>query len=555
MLPQYKRRKAALISAGIVVLLDIVVIFFDLARFKTNDDIGIMFRVMGEWIVSDATPFTMFSHIDVSRLLVNLFSWSTEIPWYGFYLLLPINLAHYLIFYYGLRNHGNRAFFYLISYLLAGGYFLFIELQFTIAASAWTVSGLILMIQQIRKNRWVWPTWLGVLFTVIGLLVRFNQAVVVIACFLPLMVFFSLNYRQQSRIQRGSILVLSVLLLTVLVQYRHVNAYSSLPHWEDALSFNRLRADMHDFKALEALTEREQESVLNEIGWTRNDYGLFMRHFFWDAELFSLEKLETISERAPIKRKEVGVNFVFNSVLNFFNPYSFAVLFICILLYIESRRMKREHWILFYGIGAIAALYILSAIILKPIPERVSFGLFLALLGSSMVFMRPRPRNQIKLRPWIPVVLLVAISVLNFIEASRKHNKAIRERMALIEYNKFMNEHSNSVAVIWGARFPWKGITPFMKDIVPAGDALLLGSLQQLYSSREHARGLNLIDLSNALITREVFITARSEDFEFEVQLLKNLYTERLGIDTEWNAELIYGQYFLLRAEVLDLPE
>lgn len=556
MLPKYDRTKAITISALSVLAVDLIVVLFDLARFKTNDDVGIMYRLMGEWMASAPTPYTLFSHVDVSRLLIYLYENAPGVPWYGLYLLLPISIIHYLVFYYGLRNHGSRAVLYMLGYMLTGGYYLFLELQFTIAASAWTASGLVLLVQQVRKDRWVWPTWLGIIFTVVGLLVRFKQAAVVLLCFLPLMVFFSINYRKQRRVQRGSILFLAVLLIMVLIQYRQVAAYAAEPHWKDAISSNQLRADLHDFKAFEALSQQDQAEVLRAVGWTRNDYDLFMSFFFWNEDRYSVEAFQMISDLAPIQRKEIGPKLVFKSLGRFFNPYSFAVLAITALLYFESRRMRRENWLIIYGIGVIIGLYLLSALVLKPIPERVSFGLFLSLFSSATVFVRPRPIRQLKRGVWLIAVVLFAIMVVNGLEALRKHRIAQNERQALVELNDYVDLHPNQPVIVWGARFPWKGITPFIhQSESPRGKALVLGSLQQTYASKEHAEALGIASLFESLLSGKALMTGSKSHHDQEVQMIRTAYRERFGLEVNWQRELVFGRYDLFSAQVSKVTE
>ena len=556
MLPKYDRYRAMAISALSVLVVDLVIVLFDLARFNTNDDIGIIYRIMGEWMVSEPTAFTMFTHIDISRVLVSLYELMPGLPWYGLYLLLPISIFHYLIFYYGLRNHGNRALLYMPVYFFSGGYYVFLELQFTIAASAWTVSGLVLLVQQIRKDRWVWPTWLGILFIAIGLMVRFKQAAVILMCFLPLIAFFSLNYRKQRRIQRGAILFLALLLSTVIMQYRQLSAYQAHPEWKGTIEFNRVRSDLHDFKAFESLSEADQVQILSEVGWSMNDYLMFMNMYFWNTAKYSMEALETISEAAPIQRKAFGMSTIKKSLQRFFNPFSFAVLAMAIWLFFESRRMRREQWLLVYGVGLIALLYFISALVLKPIPERVSFGLFLAFFGSSLVFLRPGPRKRMKTFFWIPLSIVLIIAVANVFEAARKYRVSREERKSIIELNSFLEQDSNSIALIRGSRFPWKGVTPFMKkENKPRGTVLVMGSLQQTSPIKKHAKEIGVERLAVSILSKPVYISVKKEFFEEDTAMLSTAFEEWANLLPEWHTEFESGRLVFIRGGVSEVTE
>lgn len=554
MLPKIERKKAIWISLSWVSLISLAVVFFDLAQFKTNDDFGMMYRIRGLWIAHQPVTEILFSHIDVSRFLIHLYQLAPEIPWYGLYLLLPICIVHYLISYYGMRKHGLRGLVYVAAYMVSGGYLLFLELQFTISSAAWTGSGLILLIQQIRKDRWVWPTWVGVLFVLLGIMVRFKQAVIIFICFLPLVFFFSINYRSQRRIQRGAILFLLVSLLSVLIQYRQVSAYRETNEREALLAYNKVRGELHDFKAFEALSADQQASTLREIGWSPNDYRLFNRLFFWDQEVYSLDALQQILDQAPTVRRRLTLKSLIKYASKIFYPYSIAVLIVCLWIYFESRRMRREHWLLAYGIATILSLYLLSAAILKPIPDRVGYGLFLSLMASSILFIRPRPSRRKVSRSWLFSGIVIILAMACGIQQVIQYKKFKEQKKALIKYNDYMELHPKATAVIWGSYFPYSGITPFQsKDSEPRGKAILLGSLQQAQSTRDHAKYLGLEPFYERMLDDDVLLIVRSDLWAAEEQSwLETYYLEHYNERTEWSNELELGPLKLLNGRPLN---
>ncbi len=549
MLPRSDKGKARLISFLWVLVADVLVVQLNLAHFKTNDDTAMMYRILGEWIASRPSIFNLFSHIDVSQFLIFLYELDPHIPWYGLYLLLPISILHYLILYYGLLHHGQRALLYYIPYFVAGGYILFLELQFTIAASAWTLSGLILLVQQVRKDQWGWPTWIGLLFVLIGCLVRFKQSAIILTSFLVLIFFFSWNYRHQTRIWRGAILFLAALVAALLLQYRQVNAFKSHPDWKGVMEYNAYRADMYDFKALEAIDPLDQQAVLNRIGWTPNDYNMFMHMFFWDTERFDRDALKAVSEEAPVLRKPLDPSFIRLLFSSMVRPYSLVVFVMLLWTYFESRRLRREKGILLYGLGIIIALLTLSAGLLKPAPERVTYGLFLSAFVASMIFIRPRPINRLKGNLWLPITVLAVLTITNGQDSYRKYRDTRNSVASLVSLNDFLGNEKDPIVVIWSSNFPWGGITPFApKNELPQGQALVLGSLQQTPVYRHHAESLGILDLYEALAIREsVYLSVQRVSKSKYIQLIRTYIQEHYGFETEWKTAFNYGKYTLIK--------
>lgn len=115
-----------------------------------------MYRVMGEWFISKPTPFTLFLHYDWSRFLILLYSWMPLIPWYPILLMIGVVVFNTTLLYYLLRRFRSTGAMIYLLYMTAGGYLLFVELQFTISAACWAAVGLTLIVRGIKiKSRFI----------------------------------------------------------------------------------------------------------------------------------------------------------------------------------------------------------------------------------------------------------------------------------------------------------------------------------------------------------------------------------------------------------------
>ena len=535
------------------VLVGVVVATQGWTFYKTNDDIGLMYRVMGEWFISKPTPFTLFLHYDWSRFLILLYTWMPEIPWYPILLMTGVGVLNTAVLYYLLKRFKtNGALIYLL-YFLSGGYLLFVELQFTISAACWAAVGLTLIVRGIKDQKPVYLIPLGMLFFWIGFMIRFKAGLLMLAFALPLLTYLAFRQWSMGRKRKsafGAIIFAVLLLVSVGLNLRNQSGYSENDSWAQFLEQNASRSELHDFKAWESISPEKQEKILKEIGWSRNDMALFNEWYFWDSERFNLKNYRIIIDQSDRLRSTVS-SIPQRWTNSLFRPYFYAVLIALVLIYLTSKRKKREKRLLLFSAVGILALLLIFVVLMKPAPERVSYGLMAAMLLGFAAFSRPKKEYTLGVLAASIILVGGVVAFINGADVHRKIKYSQKRKLEVIEIQETLDSFPNAKLLIWGGSYPWKGIDPFSADAVKdSSPALLFGALQQTPAIRQQALVMEIDDPFKSLVSDEnVFLLLRRPDLKENQRLIEVYCQEHFATRLEWTLTKEVGDFVLVQAK------
>lgn len=533
----------------------LVVLFFiqsGWVYFKTNDDIGIMYRVMGEWFVSAPTPYTLFMHFDWSSFLILLYHSIPNVPWYPLMLMLGVGVFNFILLYYLLNRFGFRGGLIYLLYFFAGGYLLFVELQFTITATCWAAVGLTLLARGIKLKSRRYLVVLGMMLFWIGLMVRFNAGIMMLAFALPLFLYFGFRQRRKRKIAYGAMFVLGLLVVSLGLTMRNNYAYDDHSSWSHFLDQNKFRAEIHDWNALSHLDTKTRNEVLREIGWSQNDRALFDQWYFWDQEKFNIDNYRAIVDQSSSVRT-LSKSIPHSWIKSLLRPYFYGVFLSVLLIFFSSKQKRRERTLLILSLSGTLGLLLFFVLFLKPAPERVSYGLMAATLLLTAAFSRPKEFTKKPRAFKALVVLAIIVGVINGFDLKRKVNAAEKKRHQITLLHETLVEYGNPTLLIWGGRFPWKGIDPFGRnELDKASEALLLGALQQTPPIRKQAAFLGIEDPIKALISKDnVFLLLRTSDLKKDQKLLTIYCQEHFNETIGWESVEHIGDFTLVKALVL----
>lgn len=383
----------------------------------------------------------------------------------------------------------------------------------------------------------------------LGLMIRLNAGLMMFIFAIPIFLFLGFQHRKWKGVAYGSMFVLGMVLVSFGLTMRNNYAYTEHSAWGLFLEQNKFRGEIHDWKAFTNLDASKQKEILQEIGWSQNDMALFSKWFFWDQKKFNIENYRTIVDQSSAIRVDSNsIPQLWGNSL--FRPFFYSAFLSVLLVYFSSPKRRREKTLLMLSFGGFLATLLILVLFLKPAPERVSYGLMAAALLLTVAFSRPAIRLGKPIVVYFLASLALVVGVINGIDLNRKVKIVNKNRHQLTFLQEVLAEQNKPTLLIWGGRFPWKGIDPFGKnEIDKSTKALWLGALQQTPSVRKQAALLEINDPIETLFSKEnVFLLLRSSDVLEEQELLNIYCQEHFNKEVSWRTVEEFGDYSLVQA-------
>ena len=247
--------------------------------FEENDDVVMAMIANGSY--SGVPDFHLvYINVIYGYVLTLLYGLTTAIEWYtlSFAVLhiLSMSILSYCVLTTPNRAKWERVLWLLVLYVLWVR--IIVALQFTTTAGLTCLAGCALLLRESKTARWT-----GVLFVIIGALIRFMAAGLVGVLMAPIIVYtYRLNWRKYIAV---------VVMLTAVVGCRVANkyVYDSDPEWKYYREYNQLRAQLTDNPNAYKL---RAEQLPEGVEWS--DYKLLLQ-FIPDPEQIDLPTIRKIS--------------------------------------------------------------------------------------------------------------------------------------------------------------------------------------------------------------------------------------------------------------------
>ena len=263
--------------------------------FEENDDV--MMCMIANGTYSGVPDFHLvYINVIYGWVLTLLYRLTTAIEWYtlSFAVLqiLSMSAIVYCVWTTPNRARWERILWLIILYVL--WIRIIVALQFTTTAGIVCLAGCMLLLQQSKKARWS-----GVLFVLVGALIRFYAAGLVGLLMAPIILYtYRFEWRKYMAI---------VVMLMAVVGCRIANhaVYDSDPEWRYFRAYNQLRAQLNDNPNAYKMTTAQLPEGIDPM-----DYQLLLR-FVPDGEQIDLPAMRQLSAtvgKVPIREQLLNLH-------------------------------------------------------------------------------------------------------------------------------------------------------------------------------------------------------------------------------------------------------
>lgn len=315
------------------ILIVIILTFLGFVQFETIDDYMIYELLSGKW--GQATEFTVYINIFLSKLLFTLFNIVPSINWYVLMLLATHILSFTMLGHLTCKKYKDSMKIYLVILITMYIPFL-IFLQYTSQAAVLILVGCIYANSVISNKEKKSKLVIAFLMIVFGSLIRFGALMYVLP-YLALEFVTRLVKKEYTKSSVTLTLVFYVLTLMscLLLKYVHNGIYNSNDIYKEYLEYSDARTPIHDYLG-DSYTGNRQ--VYEAVGWSENDYISMMIFNNADDIVFNIDNLKYIVENVKITPPKLTdiVDGIFNM---YFIPY---LLILLLLVYMALKEGKKE---------------------------------------------------------------------------------------------------------------------------------------------------------------------------------------------------------------------
>jgi hypothetical protein len=284
----------------------VVVLLVFVPRYETNDDAAMNLIVAGRAFGDAPDEHLVFSNVLVGLGLQGLYRAWPEAPWYGSYLMAVTSLSLLAVCYALIRaNPAGQQLVVTAGFLVAFGLPCVVWLQFTKAAFMAALAGLLLLLNVVRGRGPVAQAWAGLLFLILGSLVRFHSCLLAGAVLAPALAWAC----WEQRCSRSAWLAIAVVAGGVVIgcglEWFNGWYYAQDPGWRGFYEFNAVRSQFTDYGRVD-YNERTKP-IFDAVGWSAADVGMLYSWNFADRQRFSAEKLRAVlAATSPDERVSDG---------------------------------------------------------------------------------------------------------------------------------------------------------------------------------------------------------------------------------------------------------
>lgn len=411
-----KKNKARLwFSALLNLVILVLLLMLCVPIFETNDDAAMRNMIKG--YSGAPSPYIIYMNYILGTLLVALYNFSVAIPWYEilFYIFIFCSLTGIT---YVFLNRKCTVFSVsiLVIFLAFFGFEGYVLLQFTRVASLLTASGMLLIlwgiIEQPKNTGGI--VWFGILLSFLGTLVRFNQALLIIAIMSSIGVALILSKKEMvtrvyiKKLGFCLLCVLAVLVAAYGTDILNDSKYTG-EEWDYYKAFNSARSVILDY-GIPGYEEIAEE--LSEIGISEADLKLLKSWTFEDWDVFSLETMQTLAAlRQPTSISIPTLDhWRYTLVRGVWDIPTFYCFLLFFLLWILFGKHEKAHILsVAYLCVVILAIYFYLHFFLNRILQpRVDYGIYLSACLCLMLFMKSEGKWLSK-KIWTPIAALAII--------------------------------------------------------------------------------------------------------------------------------------------------
>ncbi len=359
--------------------------------FHLNDDTFKLFFAKGVGTSDQPSEFIGYSSTVLGLMLKGLYTAFPLLPWYPSYLYLVQFLAISAILYsfqFGSFPQFKTLLFFIGS---ASIYFYFFkDLQFTLSASIAAQGALFLLADLWRQEN---PKNPRIKFGLAGILIILSLITRTSAFFLsglmalPFCLYLAWGEKLTSFRKRFLFYIFFIgVLMAGLILFDYVH-YNHDPGWKTFNRFDAQRVILQDYR--NPPPDESTQATLASVGWTVNDWQMFLNWYYMDENIFSTEKIKALND-AFSKFNLYGRNPESTLPAIFSLPTDLTVtLFFCaFLFFVPVKPLK----ILLLNTLWVFLIFLYLIYNLRT-PERLTLPALLFLLNGAILFAVPKKQS------------------------------------------------------------------------------------------------------------------------------------------------------------------
>ena len=467
-------------------------------KFEDNDDIVMLLFASGQYTGTPEFRLVFINSI-FGYLIKLLYTITTKIEWYSVLFSL-IHILSIAVILWKLINANSTILwkFVFVIFVLAIEARLITQFQFTTTAAIASLSGLILLSNNERKN-WIY----GIILFCIGTLIRFESSILVLILFSPSFIKGYIDSKSIDIIKR-----IGVLFILVLgIYFINYMSYQMTSEWKLYYEFNKIRGKINDNPNSSKISFNSDVEKIN--------YDLLL-YSMPDNKSVDIIYLKEIKKKYPEIHLIEKTSNIFPSIIKYTRIY-LVVFIISIILFFSHTKTMRIYllsiMLLFFSICIAISLN-------GVLKERVFYSSILPVVFLLSEFELKRFRILSK------IFVIILVSYMNFFMIQRvckisQRNKSyysncfIEQKMFLFD---FAATHNNYNIVPFASSFNFQSLSPFsISSELQQINILFLGWATKIPYNKNKIISHNDFNKNNV-----IFITQKK--FQLVSELLKKNY-------------------------------
>jgi len=482
--------------------------------YQSNDDIGMMMLARGVGIVSKPTPYLLYIHIGLGRLLVALYSHWPDWEWYRVLMDIVQLLGTATLVWLSLRSpwSGSRL-AVLVLYLIVFDLSFYIRPNFTVTSILVVCAAVVFWVRAASERRELrtWGCLWFLLLLNVSSWIRFQGALAVVVVAAPLVLLELVRptaptgSRWAWRAGLAGLWFLGFLSMLAGKLY-HDHVYRTTRGWADYEEFNRLRAEITDYHRVGY--NPQSASSFARAGWTNLDYEVLENWFFEDPEAYNIERLRRLLDCFP----PVPVTVAGNLFAEFLNAASSQPQLMAMLLAVAAAGLlsidRQRTYIAVgitifsvFGLGAFLLLWLRRwpPIIYEPL---LAVPVVIALAGIT----HGSADSGSALKRFLAGLLFAAaiLAVMRAMTELHRQGRQLERQSHGLEHTMEQLEAApHRIYVIVGAQWPFElFVRPESFKQLQGLDLIGTGALSQTPINQDRLGGFGITNLMQALAHR-----------------------------------------------------
>ena len=335
-------------------------------RYQTNDDATLSNIAAGAY---GDTLHMVYVNVLFSLLLRPLYAIKFA-NWYVIVQLVLVVVSIAVIIYILMEEMGTISGFLTGALLMvAFGGHIFYSFQYTECSAIMLSAGLLLIVHNLGKfNKW---TWLGIFFSLMGSLVRWQSFYLVgaMSSFMLIYKFFCTDKNGK----KNAVLTM-VALFAVVFGAKAVDtfAYTMDEGWNNFREYNSARTRYSDFKVYQLDME---VNAFAPLGVSDIDYDMLNTWNFYDPEHFTADYVKEMADSVSGKGFIESLKDTLRTFLDMLSGKTYDYMFWLAVIYSFAHMRKNKGLVSLFGVCAVCGLLFFVLIYKGRLPSWVQMSL------------------------------------------------------------------------------------------------------------------------------------------------------------------------------------